>query len=394
LFNVCLVFSFISKEKDLTYFTIYLTEFIGNYIHQLNCNTNHKENLRLIDGTLAITAIYEKYLNKEFTSAKIITKQNFTYGRFEIRAALPKGKFLRPVLSMISATPSEWARNGHIDVMTYLQNNKLEAGLHYNVKPSNTYETFKDGEYSINSNLNDFHTYSIEWDKFEIKWFFDQTQTLAININRTLGSIYSRLGEPFDRPFRLLIDLGVGPFKEDFFPYPVSVLDDIMEWKCSLFIIDYIRIYKRVDRYEISSKSSNDISADKICEAVMPHIRPKKKENESNSNNAILIVIVSIFSFVLLISLMSIIFVISIKKLKRDVNVVTNIDHKYDDKDIRFPEVYNALNTDYNYINNYGELENTSNIDYIYTLEVVTSDENLNPNPIYDGNEKFVSSPL
>jgi len=80
--------------------------------------------------------------------------------------------------------------------------------------------------------------------------------------------------------------------------------------------------------------------------------------------------------------------------LKRDVNVVTNIDHKYDDKDIRFPEVYNALNTDYNYINNYGELENTSNIDYIYPLEVMTSDEKLNPNPIYDGNENFVSSHL
>jgi hypothetical protein len=191
-------------------------------------------------------------------------------------------------------TPSKWPKNGQIDVMTYLQNNKLQSGLHYNVKPSDTYETFKDDGNSTNSNLNDFHTYSIEWNKFEIKWFFDQTQTLAININRTLGSIYSRLGEPFDRPFRLLIDLGVGPFKKLFFSYSTSFHDDVMGWQCSLFIIDYVRIYKWIDGNENSSKSSNDISANKICEAVMPHIRPNKKANESNSNNISLIVIVSI----------------------------------------------------------------------------------------------------
>jgi hypothetical protein len=293
---------------------------------------------------------------------------------------------------MISATPSKWARNGQIDVMNYVQNNKLISDLHYDVKQSPKYESSKDYGYTTNSNLNDFHTYSIEWNQFEIKWFFDRINTLTININRTLDTDYSRLGEPFDQPFRLSINLGVGPFEKHFFSLPTSFCEDVINWKCSLFIIDYVRIYEWVERNEISSKSSNDISANKICEAVMPHIRPKKKENESNSNNTILIVIVSIFSFVLLISLILIVFIISMKKLKRDVNVVTNIDHNYHDKDIRFPEVYDALNTDYNYINNYGELESTSNIDYIYPLEVVTSHENLNPNPIYDGNENFVSS--
>jgi hypothetical protein len=296
---------------------------------------------------------------------------------------------------MISATPSEWARNGQIDVMTYLQNNKLQSGLHYNVKPSYTYDTFKAGEYSINSNLNDFHTYSIEWDKFEIKWFFDQTQTLAKNINRTLGSIYSRDGQPFDQKFRLLIDLGVGPFKKHFFPNSTSFREDVKKWNCSLFIIDYVRIYSLNNSYESSSKSSNDISANKICGTVMPHIRPKKNTNESNSHNTIHIVIFSILSFVLLISLISTVFLISLylKKSKRDNNVVTNIDHNCLKTDTRYPEVYDALNTHYNYINNYeGELESSSNIDYIYPLEVVTSDENLNLNPIYDGVENFVSS--
>jgi beta-glucanase (GH16 family) len=64
-------------------------------------------------------------LNKEFTSAKIVTKQAFTYGRFEIRAALPKGKLLRSAIFMISEPYSEWARNGQIDIMTNVQNKKL-----------------------------------------------------------------------------------------------------------------------------------------------------------------------------------------------------------------------------------------------------------------------------
>jgi beta-glucanase (GH16 family) len=355
---------------------MYLTESVENHNrHQLlHCYTNRTENLRLIDGTLAITAIYEKYCNKDFTSAKITTKQNFTYGRFEIRAALPKGKMLRPIITFIPATYLEWARNGQIDVMDYFQNNELRAGLHYNVKPSYTNEA--EG-YLTNSNLNDFHTYSIEWDKFEIKWFFDENKFLTKNISRNLGSIYSRDGQPFDQSFRLLITLGIGPFGENFFPIPIiSVLNDVMDWKCSLFIIDYVRTYKWVDRYENLSISSKEISADKICETVMPHIRPKKKENESNSNNTILIVIVSISSFVLFIILISIVFLLSIhlKKSKRDINVVENIDHKYDDTNISYPEFYDELSTNYNYLNIYSgeESENVSNNDYTNPLEVVT----------------------
>jgi hypothetical protein len=278
---------------------------------------------------------------------------------------------MAPAILFIPATPSESIKNGQIDVMTYFQNNELGTGLGYNDPP-----TSETGKYLTNSNLNDFHTYSIEWDKFEIKWFFDEINILTINISRNLSSIYSRKGEPFDQPFKLLITLDIGPFGGPFFPYPLSILDDVMDWKCSLFIIDYVRIYKWVDRYENSSKSSKDISADKICEAVMPHIRPKKKANESNSNNTILIVIVSILSFVPLIILILIVFLISIhlKKSNRDINVVTSIDNNYDETDIRYPEVYDELNTNYDYINIYKgeESENISNNDHTNPLEVVT----------------------
>jgi hypothetical protein len=73
---------------------------------------------------------------------------------------------------------------------------------------------------------------------------------------RNLGSIYSRNVQPFDQPFRLSINLGVGPLGEDFFSLSLSNKKKFNDWKCLLLIIDYAKIYKWVDGYEnLSTKS-------------------------------------------------------------------------------------------------------------------------------------------
>ena len=75
---------------------------IEQNIGRLNCYTNSSRNIRLINGTLALTAIYEKTLNKNFSSAWIRSSVNFTYGRIEIRAALPGGKLLSTWIKLVS----------------------------------------------------------------------------------------------------------------------------------------------------------------------------------------------------------------------------------------------------------------------------------------------------
>jgi hypothetical protein len=96
--------------------------------------------------------------------------------------------------------------------------------------------------------------------------FFDETKVLTININRKLDLIYSIKGEPFDKSFRLSITLDVDKyFGSHIDSRPcLTIPDKLKDWKCSLFIINYVRVYKRVNRYENSSKSSYDISADKM----------------------------------------------------------------------------------------------------------------------------------
>jgi beta-glucanase (GH16 family) len=194
---------------------------------------------------LAIRAIKEKYLNKEYTSARITIKEGFTYGKFEISAALPKGKMLRPSFFMIPEKFEFWAKNGQIDIMANNQNNILPAGIHHSWDPP-VYQFNRSGEFSTLSNLNDFHTYSIEWNESEIKWFFDDINHLTINMNRILSSKYSRVGEPFDKGFKLVIHLGVGGNTGNHFFFPNQVLspEDVINWKCPLLVIDYVRIYK------------------------------------------------------------------------------------------------------------------------------------------------------
>ncbi len=336
----------------------------------MNCNTNSSNNLRLIDGTLAITVIHEKYLNKEYTSAKITTREWFTYGRFEIRAALPKGKMLRPAFFMPAEKYEGWAKNGQIDIMTNIQDNKLGAGIHYGIPAKYEYNT--SGDFSTLSNLNDFHTYSIEWNESEIKWFFDDINHLTININRRLGPLYAQNGEPFDKRFRLLIHLGVGGGDGNnwFFPNEFLSLEDVINWKCSLLIIDYVRIYKWKNGSQILNSSSNKVSVDKICKEVMPLITTENPSNEKTSTTAsngetsttasnektstTTVIIVSIISSILLLVLILIIVFLFIRQrnLKR-INDENNIEN-YDD--ICDPERYDAIYTHNEYAEPYEEL--------------------------------------
>jgi beta-glucanase (GH16 family) len=169
---------------------------------------------------------------------------------------------------MIPVTFTEWARDGQIDIMTNNQNPKLGAGLHYGVPHS--YDSYKSDQFSTDSNLNNFHTYSIEWNESKFKWFFDDINHLTIDINRNLGSGYTRNGQPFDQPFRLVIHLGVGPLSKDFFPDQNLTPKDVNEWKVSSLNIDYVRIYNWDNGLNSTSSdglssNSNDVSLHKMC---------------------------------------------------------------------------------------------------------------------------------
>ena len=93
---------------------------------ELEYYTDRPTNAFQSDGSLNIVVLREDFTGKdgvtrEFTSARLSTKQTFTsaYGRFEARMKLPRGQGIWPAFWMLGDDISKvgWPRCGEIDIM-------------------------------------------------------------------------------------------------------------------------------------------------------------------------------------------------------------------------------------------------------------------------------------
>ena len=207
---------------------------------ELQFYTDRASNAHLAGGNLVITAIKEKYENRNYTSARMTTKGKFSfkYGRAEARIKFPKGKGMWPAFWMM---PEEnvyggWARSGEIDIAEVVGDKPttIFGTLHYGGNwPKNTHTgdkiTLPSGDVS-----SDFHVIALEWEDGEIRWYLDgqlyQTQTRWY----TAGS--DKFPAPFDQKFFIIFNVAVGgawpgpPSPETAFPQSMEV--------------DYVRVYQ------------------------------------------------------------------------------------------------------------------------------------------------------
>ncbi|NNE08865.1 MAG: glycoside hydrolase family 16 protein, partial [Gemmatimonadetes bacterium] len=201
------------------------------------------QNATVSGGLLTITAREESFGGKDYTSSRLRTKNrgDWTYGRFEMRAKLPIGQGIWPAFWMLSTNEEygTWAATGEIDIMEYIgsEPDKVFGTLHYGAAfPGNV---FSGNDFFLNSGtFNDtFHTFAIEWDPDEIRWYVDGAQYAAQNEWWSTGGPFAA---PFDVDFHLLLNLAVGgnlpgpPDGSTVFPQE--------------FVIDYVRVYQR-DEY-------------------------------------------------------------------------------------------------------------------------------------------------
>ena len=91
-------------------------------------------NASLTQGFLLITAKKESKGNADYTSARIKTEGlfSFTYGRVDIRAALPRGQGIWPALWALGSNFSEvgWPYSGEIDIMEMIGGSGREDTVH------------------------------------------------------------------------------------------------------------------------------------------------------------------------------------------------------------------------------------------------------------------------
>lgn len=173
------------------------------------------DSAQLGNGMLTITAREEQLGAFNYTSARINTSDRFAfrYGRIEARMRLPAGQGLWPAFWLLSQDSpyGTWAATGEIDVMEAINlggsgGNTVFGTIHYggefpgNLSTSETYLVATDA-------TADFHTYALEWDVAEIRWYVDDVLYAAQNAWSSTAAPYPA---PFDQPFHILFNVAVG----------------------------------------------------------------------------------------------------------------------------------------------------------------------------------------
>ena len=218
----------------------------GGGNNELQYYTDRELNSLIDDGKLVIRALKETYTGpdgtREYTSARLRTKNkgDWKYGRFEIRAKLPIGQGLWPAIWML---PTDWeyggwAASGEIDIMELLghEPQKVHGTLHYGGEYPNNIHTGVSYSLSIGSFTSAFHTFALEWEENEFRWYVDDLLYLTQTDWYSTGGDYPA---PFDKRFHILLNVAVGG------NWP-GIPDHTTTFPQTM-IVDYVRVYKKSD---------------------------------------------------------------------------------------------------------------------------------------------------
>ena len=110
---------------------------VDGVIAELQNYTNRTDNSIVSNGTLKIIAKAESYNGSPYTSARLLTKDKFSfkYGKVEARAKLPEGVGTWAAIWMLgdNISTAGWPACGEIDIMEHLgrQLNKIYGTLHH-----------------------------------------------------------------------------------------------------------------------------------------------------------------------------------------------------------------------------------------------------------------------
>jgi beta-glucanase (GH16 family) len=184
-------------------------EFCGFGNNELQYYTGTRQNLKVENGNLIITAIMHKG-DSGFTSAKLTSqnKGDWQYGYFEIRAMLPIGTGTWPAFWMLPTQDKrlEWPLDGEIDIMEHVGYN---PGTIYGTIHTKTFNHKQGNQKSDSILIGDanvkYHTYALDWQENNISWLVDNVVYHTIDRNSDEYEAW-----PFSKPFHLIINLAIG----------------------------------------------------------------------------------------------------------------------------------------------------------------------------------------
>lgn len=201
--------------------------------HELQAYTRRLTNARVEDGHLVIEARKEHVMGRDYSSARLFSVGHWTYGRFEVRAKLPRGRGTWPAIWMLPADCDEWPDCGEIDIMEHVGYDEGVVHGSFHTKnfnwPAGTQIT---ATRFVPDVTDDFHVYALEWSDGEASMFVDSVKYITFKNPRTNAGDW-----PFDKDFFLILNIAVGGF----WGGAQGIDDSIFPQK---MLVDYVRVYQ------------------------------------------------------------------------------------------------------------------------------------------------------
>jgi beta-glucanase (GH16 family) len=167
-------------------------------------------NVFVKNGILTITAQKEKRGTKDYTSARLITKgkADWSHGRIDFRAKLPKGRGTWPAGWMLGSNISTvgWPLCGEVDVLEHVgYDPDTIVGSFHSTTYNHMKGTQKTQKLFIKDPYTSFHIYSCEWNDEEISFLLDGKAYLTVQNEKKTEKEW-----PFNKPLYALINLAIG----------------------------------------------------------------------------------------------------------------------------------------------------------------------------------------
>lgn len=199
--------------------------------------TERKENAWIENGHLIISARKEDYKNRNYTSARMVTKNkgDWKYGRIEVKARLPKGKGIWPAIWMLptKSVYGGWPKSGEIDIMEFVgyMPDSVFGSVHTGLY-NHTIGTQRTKGIVYKDLATAFHVYAIEWTEEKISFLIDDKKYYEFKNERSGPGAW-----PFDQEFHLILNIAVGGNWGGKYGVDDSIFPQTME-------IDYVRVYQ------------------------------------------------------------------------------------------------------------------------------------------------------
>lgn len=202
-------------------------------------NYTNGDNAEIIDGKLVITAekVDDNTEVGSYTSSRIISdgKQEFQYGRLEIRAKLPSGTGIWPAIWMLGSNfrTVGWPACGEMDIMEYVGYDPNT--IHSTVHTPDGYGAGGDGSSKyLETCEEEFHIYGLLWTEKKLVFYTDTPDQVTHIYEPAVKTVNNW---PFNQPHFFILNVAVGGNWGGAQGIDNSIFPQTME-------IDYVRVYQ------------------------------------------------------------------------------------------------------------------------------------------------------